>query len=378
MKKIIIPASKVCQGDLTLYTTSIKVRDLISENFYSIEQLDPASKKDKGYQRILNQSRAKKLADYIVRGQDEKDVFLPTSIFLATDKDIAFNEESNIIEIIISDVCPFSVVDGQHRLEGLRLAANKDERVLDFEVPVNIAIKLDKIAQMCHFLIVNTTQKSVDKSVEQNIIARLTNMVDTENVPSLPRWIMNRVESKEEDKALRYVEYLNEADDSPWLNKIKIANARNSKGKTINQRSFVDAIIKYVLSVNNPLIDITGNDIEKQKIIFLNYWKAIANILDDEKDTVLYKYNGVNLFCQFSSEFFRKLDDEGNFKVETMEKLLRECFQNVEDRYIKVGYPEYWHSGNDASNHNRSGVSHLCTAMIKALRTKKIDRDIEL
>jgi hypothetical protein len=77
-----------------------------------------------------------------------------------------------------AEVGPFSAVDGQHRLEGLKMAAQKDDRVLNFEVSVNIAINLLPIAQMCHFLIVNTTQKSVDKSVEQRIIARLTDALD--------------------------------------------------------------------------------------------------------------------------------------------------------------------------------------------------------
>ena len=59
----------------------------------------------------------------------------------------------NTIEIDTSAIGPFSVVDGQHRLEGLKMAAQKDARVLDFEVPVNIAINLPRIAQMCHFLL---------------------------------------------------------------------------------------------------------------------------------------------------------------------------------------------------------------------------------
>ena len=41
------------------------------------------------------------------------------------------------------------------------MAAEKDSRVFNFEIPVNIAVGLPKIAQMCHFLIVDTTQKSV-------------------------------------------------------------------------------------------------------------------------------------------------------------------------------------------------------------------------
>jgi DGQHR domain-containing protein len=151
----------------------MKVGDLLAKGFYNVETLDPADDDDKGYQRVLNTTRAKRLADYIVKGQDSHDAFLPTSVFLATDKHIDFNATDNTIEINIAEVGPFSVVDGQHRLEGLRMAAEKDERVHSFEIPLNIAIDLPKIHQMCHFLIVNTTQKSVDQSVEQRIIARL-------------------------------------------------------------------------------------------------------------------------------------------------------------------------------------------------------------
>lgn len=262
-KKIVVAAAKVHQGSLVLYTTSMKVGDLITDGFYSVETLDPESADDNGYQRLLNKARAKKLADYVIRGQDNKDAFLPTSVFLATDKTIAFDEGSNTIEISVSDVGPFSVVDGQHRLEGLKMAAQKDARVLDFEVPVNIAINLPKIAQMCHFLIVNTTQKSVDKSVEQRIIARLSDALDVEDMPSLPRWIFNTVEKGEVEKAVRYADYLNECPESPWRGKIKMANSDSGEG-SINQRSFVKAIVKYVLTANNPLATIV-KDFEKEK-----------------------------------------------------------------------------------------------------------------
>src|SRR5262249_51102019 len=175
-----------------------------------------------------------------------------------------------MIDFDTSVVGPFSVVDGQHRLEGLKIAAQKDARVLEFEVPVNIAINLPKIAQMCHFLIVNTTQKSVDKAVEQRIIARLSAALDVEDFPTLPKWILKVVEREEVMKAVKLVDYLNETDGSPWKEKVLVANS-DADGATINQRSFVKAIVKYVLTGNNPLA--TFNDFEKEKLIFLNYWK---------------------------------------------------------------------------------------------------------
>lgn len=136
MPIIKVPAAIVRQGGLTLFTTSIKVRDLIVPGFYSVETLDPDNANDSGYQRLLNTARAKRLADYIVEGQDSKDAFLPTSVFLATDKSIPYDPETHFITIDLAEVGPFGVVDGQHRLEGLRLAAARDERVLDFDVAV--------------------------------------------------------------------------------------------------------------------------------------------------------------------------------------------------------------------------------------------------
>ena len=364
--KLRIAAAQVRQGGLVLYATSIRVRDLVVPGFYNVETLDPDDTSDKGYQRLLNKARAKKLADYIVKGQDSQDAFLPTSVFLATHKHIPFEASTNTIEISVADVGPFSVVDGQHRLEGLKMAAEKDSRVLDFEVPVNIAVNLPKIVQMCHFLIVNTTQKSVDKSVEQRIIARLSDALDVEeDLPSLPKWIFNTVEKGEVDRALKYVDYLNETEGSPWFGKIKMANSA-SDDTSVNQRSFVKAIVKYVLTANNPIATII-KDLDKERKIFLNYWKAITSIIDDGNAAVLYKYNGVELFCKFSIPFFIKLQDRGSFTVSTMESLLRSCFENVEGDYAAVGHSEWWAKGGKSSFLNAGAINVVSQEMAKAL-----------
>lgn len=98
------PAARVQQGSLTLYTTSLRVSDLLLPNFYDIERLDPAIPSDRGFQRLLNEGRARKLADYLVRGQENHDAFLPTSVFLATDKDVQFNAETNTIQFSVEDI----------------------------------------------------------------------------------------------------------------------------------------------------------------------------------------------------------------------------------------------------------------------------------
>jgi len=375
MRKIIVrPAALVKQGQLTLYSTSLKVSDLLIPNFYSVETLDPDDDNDKGYQRLLNRARAKRLADYIVAGQETKDAFLPTSIFIATHKNIDFNPTNNTIEIDIDTIGPFSVVDGQHRVEGLRMAVEKDSRVLDFEVPVNIAINLPKIAQMCHFLIVNTTQKSVERGVEQRIYQRLTQALEVEDIPNLPKWISKAVEKGEDDLALKYVDFLNSDPDSPWFEKIKMANQESRDG-SINQQSFVKSIKKYVLVANNPLTIQTS---DKQHKIFLNYWKAITNILGVEEPTVLFKYNGVELFCKFCVPFFNKMINMPDFKVPTMQNLLEQAFEEVEGDYAGVGHTDFWTKGSTASFLNSGALAVINAEMVKALHKTNFQKDIEI
>ncbi len=376
MTKIITrPAAKVTQGALILYTLSLKVRDLLTPNFYSVEALDPDNPNDKGYQRLLNKARAKKLADYIIAGQDTQDAFLPTSIFMATDKNILFNDVDNTINIEIAETGAFSIVDGQHRVEGLKMAAEKDRRVLEFEVPITIAINLSKIAQMCHFLIVNTTQRSVEQGVEQRIYARLTQAFELEDdIPHLPKWIRNIVGKGEDEKALKYVDFLNSNIDSPWKNRIDMANKEDRNG-SIAQKSFVKSIKKYVLVADNPVAS-KSEDI--QLGIFLNYWKAITNIIGIEEPTVLFKYNGVELFCKFSIPFYHKMINMSNFKVSTMQGLLQHTFDNMEGEFAGVGHTEFWISGRKASGLNISALTGINMEMVKALHTSNSQKEIEL
>jgi DGQHR domain-containing protein len=312
-----------------------------------------------------NTGRARKLADYIVRGQENQDAFLPTSVFLATDRDVQFNAETNTIQFSVEDIGPFSVVDGQHRIEGLKMAAEKNPEVLDFEVPVNIAVNLSKLAQMCHFLIVNTTQKSVDRSIEQRIYARLTAAMDVEDVPNLPRWMERIVESGEDEKALKIVDYLNNTPESPWYKKIEMAG-ESSKTSTINQRSIVRSIIKFILVPGNPL---NALPTEKQQKVMLNYWTVLSKLLTEpNKNTVLFKYNGVELFSRFSASFFLYLANFQDYTTTTMERVLLRTFDNLDGDNAGVGHPDWWLSGTGvAGTLNSSALTKINSELVTAL-----------
>lgn len=363
------PAALVRQGNLNLFATSMRAEDLLLPGFYTIERFDPDQPDSSGYQRLLNKGRAKRLSDYLVEGQKTRDAFLPTSVFLATDKDLAFDASRNMLTIDTAVVGPFSVVDGQHRLEGLRLAVEKDPDLRTFEVPVNIATNLPAIAQMCHFLIVNTTQKSVDKAVEQRIFARLTEAAEFEDVPNLPRWIRRIVESGDDEQALRIVDYLNSTDGSPWLGKIEMAN-QDLKSATINQKTFVKLVKKYVLTANNP---ISVRQAEQQERILLNYWRAIANLLDIGRPTVLFKSIGVELFLRFSAPVLNRLTNVGSFRVPTFENLLKSTFEHLDGDHAGAGHPDWWLSGSGpAGGLNAAAIGRIVQEMSRAMHKAEI------
>ncbi|MBK6434558.1 MAG: DGQHR domain-containing protein [Rhodanobacteraceae bacterium] len=321
--------------------------------------------------------RSKRLSEYLIDGHEHGDAFLPTSVFLATDKNITFNETTNTISFDISEVGPFNVVDGQHRIAGLVRAAEKNTELLDFEVPVNIAINLDDISQMCHFLIVNTTQRSVDKAIEQQIVARLTHMTGLEKTPTIPRWIRKQVERGEDARAIDIAKYLNAEPTSAWLGKIRMANDEKD-GVTINQKSFINSLKKYVFSANNPL-STSSFDASRPKIL-LNYWNAVGEILvdDSEISTVIYKTTGVDLFHMVSATVFTHLAAKRDFTKESIKSLLKRGFRNLPDENVAMGHPEWWHRGNVASGINSAAVRKLANSLSEAINMQDDPTDVSL
>lgn len=364
------PAARIRQGNLIIYATSLRVRDLLQPSFYKIETLDPDE--GTGYQRLLNEARAKRLADYLLDGHKSLEAFLPTSIFLATDKLIPFDETTNTVRIDHEKIGGFNVVDGQHRIRGLVLAAEKDPSLDDFEVPVNIAVNLDPISQMAHFLIVNTTQRSVDKAIEQQIIARLTNLIEFEKTPVLPKWIQRQVDKGEDARALQIVQHLNDEKDSPWFGKIRMANDDDGAADaTINQKSFVSSLKKYVLTPSNP---ISGEQwsAEKQRKVLVNYWRAIRDLLVEPGDetSVIFKTNGLHMFHSASPAIFLHLANQKDFKAETVQKLLKYAFENLPTEYIGVSSPAFWKRGSTASGLNQAAIRKFSTALSTAIHSQ--------
>lgn len=373
------PAVQILQGNLTLYLTYITPSDLFSEGFYSVDKLE--SRQKGGFQRILNETRARRLSRHLTEAHDKGYAHLPTTIFLATDESVDFDSESNTLTFDRHLVCPFSVVDGQHRIEGLRQAVRSEPALSDFQLPVTIATELDTKNQMYHFFIVNTTQVPVESSLRQQITSRFTEMQGIDDLPYTPHWLRREISVGKDRMALRMVEFLNEESSSPLHERIQMANDPVSRGK-IKQSSIVNVMRKEIFTPGNPL-SARETDQDRQNRIMLNYVRAVDRLFVDGRDrgrTVVYKSNGIFLFFSISKWVFGVIySSTRDFTVSSIASTISSGLREINDAYRDMGDPDWWMPGpRGASVLNRALASRYVDAFQQALARSHEADDIIL
>jgi len=367
-EKIKKPAVKIIQGDMHLILTAFTLRDFARKGFYRVNRLDV--EQERGMQRILDTARAKRFASDFAEANKADEALLPTSVFLATEGEIKFDEGSGDIVFDVSPqagICPFDVVDGQHRIEGLRAAASQtDGELWDFPVATVIAPGLNEAGRMLQFIVVNTKQEKVDDGVAQHISARFTDMDGVQDLPYIPGWLRKKIDRGDDKHALHFVVALNRDNDSPFCGRIQMADEHKSKLHTINQKSFVKLITKHVLTANHPLF-INERDPDKQVQMFKNFWQAIVRVFVGEyaERTSVFTQNSVEFFLQILGPILNQLAKQRSYTVDKFEVLLRSADET--DDYPGMLTPEFWKRGGQASILNAGGMRKMATSYVRAL-----------
>ncbi len=362
-------AVRVTQGNLTLYLTYVTPRDLFTDNFYSVDKLEPDT--GVGFQRILNTTRSAKLARHLTEAYPEGYAHLPTTVFLATDKPVQFDPATCILKFDTELVGPFSVVDGQHRLEGLRQASEGDPSLRDFQLPVTIATDLDATHQMYHFFIVNTTQVPVDPSLGQQITRRFSDMQGLDQLPYMPYWLNRDINLGRDARALKIVEAINRDSNSPLRGRIQMANDLDGRRK-VKQSSIVNLIKSEILTGSNPLSG-QESDHTRQARILINYLQAVDACFVDGRDrteTVVYKSNGLFFFLGISKWVFNVIYSSHpiDFTAESVKQHFRAGLDNLGDMHRVLASPDWWMPGpSGASGLNRSAARAYIEAFQQAL-----------
>ncbi|MEI5994338.1 DGQHR domain-containing protein [Candidatus Enterococcus mansonii] len=316
------------------YTTTMK-----SDELYSLSKADIMRIAEDeidgllydGVQRELNQKKVKKIVKYL----SQPDATFPNSIILNLNMNYfikSYEEnEKNYIEFI-KDENTFSIIDGQHRLEGLK------EANLNIDVPVSIYTNLRIDQQQEIFTRINSEQTKINPSV--TIYQESTGKYNTPRKFAAKIAISFGVDRK-----------------SVWNQKIKIVGKKDmySKNGVISLKSFYEPILDFIYndddyyivrekiieSNNRPkLIDINYT---KEKYIFWEFYvkgdsasvyKILNNFFDacklifpkeweeKNKESILQKTTGYYALMSVFKKLYVKGISEGDLSLKYFENMM--------------------------------------------------------
>lgn len=137
-----------------LVITKIKPDDLLSMSIVDRRKIKH-NDKIAGVQRELKQEKVRQIQSYLTAF----DATFPNSIIVSVLDEFVQSRNDKEIELIV-DEATFSIIDGQHRVEGFRESAD-----IDFELILTIFIDLDVEQQANIFATINSQQTKVDPSL---------------------------------------------------------------------------------------------------------------------------------------------------------------------------------------------------------------------
>lgn len=248
IKEISVPFIKITQPVGTFYVVSMDFRDVLEIAKADVRTLDNDGSFDNylGIQRKVSKKRQNEIASYCTT----IDATFPTSVILSIQSldengldngNIRFEDNKMFIR---KEENVASILDGQHRLEGLKSAFyNLDGVQFELNVTIFVDADIDKQAQI--FSVINKAQTKVNKSL----------------VYDLYEYSVNRCPQKTAHDVVRV---LNRKPESPFYKKIKILGMTSDAGtETIAQATFVEWVMKYISK--DPMKD---RDILKRKSFF--------------------------------------------------------------------------------------------------------------
>lgn len=234
-KRLTFSCIKVTQPLGDFYIGSIPFQDLCEITKIDIRRL--VGERDfetyLGIQRPRIQKRVKEISQYI----ETADACFPTSVILAIlakcaqydekTKELTLQPyidvESQEKPILYEEIA--NVLDGQHRIEGLK-ASNYEG---DFEINVSIFVDMDIADQAYIFSTINLAQTRVNKSLVYDLFSL--------------------AKKRSPQKTCHHIAVaLDKNKESPFFQRIKrLGRATEGRfNETITQATFVEALLKYV------------------------------------------------------------------------------------------------------------------------------------
>lgn len=286
MKELTLTAYPVKQGNTVFYLTAIAAGNLTDEDYWRIDRWNATT--NEGYQREINQSHAHRLARYFsksyLKGEDDATThraesatsktpvngnnMLPSAVVINFRNPLEITPLAGGAVKIRLEKWPGYIIDGQHRIEGVREAIFDGAEIEDYEFPVTLT-NLSLEEEMVQFRNLNTTANRPPKGLNEAISHSLYTKYG--RTPSTWSEIAN---SRATGVVLRLATDIT----SPWYGKIALGGVRKRAMHTTVQAQFTQSLSTMF---NSGRFSDPEEKLENMYTLISNYWLAIQKVWPD-------------------------------------------------------------------------------------------------
>lgn len=289
-------------GPVTVYNLTMRVRDVLHISYVAVRGKD---EEEGAVQRLLSRKRIQSIKTFVLEGN----MFFNTFILNWTNKDVkpAFADGAMEVPIVPSAA---QVIDGQHRLEGLKEAIKENEKIGDQEILVSLCIGLTTREAALIFVNINSEQKPVPKSLIYDLFGEIE---DDQN------HAINRANDIAEE--------LHDNIESPYYGAVKFPG--KPRGVGIIDLSAIVNSLKRHLDKTGVFASYNLTNLQNQKLVILNYFNAIRYYYEREdlwdnksKNPFLTNAGFIGAIEHLVSKLLAKCAERKSFQVEDFKTLL--------------------------------------------------------
>jgi len=226
------PCIAMTQPIGTFYIGILRHTDLIEISSSDIIHIDKDERDIEtvsGLERPISRLRVKELREYV----KNIDATFPTGVIVAISSDDARYDEPSKSMTLKKRPDVAKIIDGQHRIEGLR-GFHGNER---FDIGVTIFVDMDSEDQATVFSIINLKQVPVAKSITYELFEYAKSRSPQKTCHQIAR-------------------RLNQANGSPFKDKIMILGVAHDKQmETLTQAAFIKPLERLIVPPNQAMAD---------------------------------------------------------------------------------------------------------------------------